>query len=495
MICISIAQKSRRLALADLLNAARMGDMLEVRLDCFDKAPDFGDLFAAQRKPMILTCRRTRDGGEWDGSEEERLALLRQGIISKANYVEIELDVADQIRPFPGVQRVISYTNLRETPEDIADIYAEARGKKPDVIKLTTLARTPEEAWPLVQILAKSSVPTVVGGLGKPGIMLAVLGKKIGAPWTYAALERGMETSPGQPTINDLETIYHYRSIERTTRLIGVTGFDESATMTVAALNAVLAHFQLPARCWPMTMGNPQMFRKIVEAVKLAAVVVDEEHQGAARTMATKLDAAAEQFQATDLLLHKENQWHGYQLQGRAAVAALETAMRTKGASEHPLKGRVVLIVGANALAGNMARAMKAEGAILILAGRERGAVQKLAHDLECRYIQFEAIYTTNHDVVVVCDEGHTAGGHTGSGGGIAGVHTGYLKPGMTVLDLTALGRKSALLREAELRGCAIVSPRQLLLDRIALQARMLTGKETPREVLTNAIPEDYEDE
>ena len=30
-------------------------------------------------------------------------------------------------------------------------------------------------------------------GLGKPGIMLTVLGKKIGAPWTYAALERGMD--------------------------------------------------------------------------------------------------------------------------------------------------------------------------------------------------------------------------------------------------------------------------------------------------------------
>src|SRR5262249_30312456 len=112
MICITIAQKSRRLALADLLNAARMGDMVEVRLDGFEKAPDFGDLRAAARKPIILSCRRPCDGGFWEGSEEDRLALLRQGIISKADYVEIELDVADQIRPYPGVQRVISYTNF-----------------------------------------------------------------------------------------------------------------------------------------------------------------------------------------------------------------------------------------------------------------------------------------------------------------------------------------------------------------------------------------------
>ena len=64
------------------------------------------------------------------------------------------------------------------------------RTKYPDVIKLVTLARTPEEAWPLVQILAKSTTPTVVVGLGKQGIMLSILSKKLGAPWVYAALER-----------------------------------------------------------------------------------------------------------------------------------------------------------------------------------------------------------------------------------------------------------------------------------------------------------------
>src|SRR3984893_11236712 len=154
MICISINQESRRMALVDMLNAARQCDLLEVRLDRFGKAPELGELLAVKPKPVIMSCRRPRDGGLWEGSEEERLAILRQCIISKSDYVEIELDVADQIRPFPPAKRVISYTNFQETPADIADIYAQAQSKSPDVIKLVTLARTPEEAWPLVQILA-----------------------------------------------------------------------------------------------------------------------------------------------------------------------------------------------------------------------------------------------------------------------------------------------------------------------------------------------------
>src|SRR6516165_9074657 len=143
MICISIAQESRRMALVDMLNAARQCDLLEVRLDRFAKAADVGELLAAKPKPVILGCRRVQDGGAWEGSEDERLALLRQCIISKADYVEIELDAAYQIRPFPPAKRVISYTNLQETPWDIADIYDQCRLKNPDVIKLTTKASTP----------------------------------------------------------------------------------------------------------------------------------------------------------------------------------------------------------------------------------------------------------------------------------------------------------------------------------------------------------------
>jgi 3-dehydroquinate dehydratase/shikimate dehydrogenase len=491
MICISIAQESRRFALADMLNAARQCDLLEVRLDRFDKAPDLGELLAAKPKPVIMSCRRRRDGGEWEGGEDERLALLRQCIISKADYVEIDLDVADQVRPFPPAKRVISYTNLSETPADIADLYDACRTKHPDVIKLMTLARTPEEAWPLVQLLAKSSVPTVVVGLGKPGVMLAVLGKKIGAPWTYAALERGMEAYPGQPTVHDLETVYHYRAIERSTRLIGVTGFGEREVATVAALNAALAHLNLPARCWPLSMGSPRLFRKIVEAVKLAGVVVDEEHQQAALEMAAEQEAAAEQAQAADLLLYKNNQWHGYHIQCRAAVTALEAALSTRTSSDRPLQGRMVMIVGANATARVMAQVIKARGGALILASHDRAAVKEMAQALECRYVQFEALYSTSHDVLVVCDEEKDPRARSGA----TGIHPGYLKPGMTVFDLTAALRKSPLVREAEQRGCLVVSPREVLLDQLALQTRLLSGKEVPREVLADALPESLDEE
>src|SRR3954468_17560122 len=108
MICISINQESRRLAVFDMYNAAPQCDLLEVRLDRFGMAPELGELLATKPKPVIMSCRRKSDGGNRDGTEAERLALLRQAIVHKPDFVEIELDVADQVRPFPPSRRVIS---------------------------------------------------------------------------------------------------------------------------------------------------------------------------------------------------------------------------------------------------------------------------------------------------------------------------------------------------------------------------------------------------
>jgi 3-dehydroquinate dehydratase/shikimate dehydrogenase len=489
MICISIALESRRMALADMVTAGHQCDLLEVRLDRFGKAPDVGELLAHKRKPIILSCRRPQDGGEWDGSEDERLALLRQCIVAKADYVEIELDVADQIRKFPPAQRVISYTNFRETPADIADIHAEAQDKHADVIKLVTLARTPEEAWPLVQVLAKATVPTVVVGLGKPGVMLTVLGKKIGSPWTYAALGKGMETYPGQPAISELNDVYHYPAIGRSTRLIGVTGFGPREYATVATLNAVFAHHGLPARCLPLGVGSLPLFRKVMDAVHMGGVVVDAEHQSTVLGIATELETAAQEAQTVDLLLPKGKGagWRGCNTLARAALDALEAGLRTRFPGDEPLRGRMVLIVGANATARALAGAISGCGGLLIIASHQREAARQLAHDLQCRHIQFEALYTTPHNVLVVCDD-ESAEGKVKVPGAKSGIHPGYLRPEMTVMDLTGAGCTTVLVREAQRLGCNAIAAKQPFVQQLLAQARLLTGKESPVELLEQTL-------
>ena len=69
------------------------------------------------------------------------------------------------------------------------------------------------------------------------------------------------------------------------------------------------------------------------------------------------------------------------------------------------------------------------------------------------------------------------------------------LPAGMLVLDMTANTLPSELLKGAAMRGCDIVQPLDLLLDLLELQAKTLTGKVVPREVIRAAIPERFLDE
>jgi shikimate 5-dehydrogenase len=375
---------------------------------------------------------------------------------------------------------------LQETPDDIADIYTECCAKNADVVKLVTAARTPEEAWPLVQIVAKHRVPTVVVGVGKPGIMLTILGKRVGAPWAYAALERGMETYPGQATVHDLESVYHYRAIEKGTRFVGVTGFDETQRATVAVLNAAFASLGLSARCLPIQVGSLPVFRKLMAAPWLAGVAIDASHRGALCELASELESSAEASQAIDLLLHKDQTWHGCDTLGRAAVTALEATLQAQGASDKPLQGRMVLIVGLSATGRSLAHAVKHRGGILLLASRQKEAATRLARDLGGRIIPFDAVYSTTHDVLIVCNDEPTAASKAGAPEGP--LHPGVLRPNTGVLDLTALPLRSALAREAMARACVVVPPRQVMLQQLQRQVRLITGKQVSEETLMESL-------
>jgi 3-dehydroquinate dehydratase/shikimate dehydrogenase len=486
MICTSIAQESRRLALADMLNAAAIGaDLLEVRLDCFENEPDPKELLSARRKPVIFSCRRTSDGGSWKGSEEARIVMLKTAIIAQPDFCEIEYDIADQIRRFGPCQRVISYTNLKETPPNIAEIYEEAKKKDPDVIKLTCRARTPEEAWPLVQILAKSTIPTVIVGLGRPGLMLAILGRKIGAPFATAALEKGMEAYPGQPTIHELESIYHYRQINRRTPLLGVTGLGTWSTAIAACLNRGFEHLNLPTRCLPLQVGELRLFRKIVEAVKLSAVVIDSDHQDSLREFTDVTDTSVGEGSVDLLVAAEAKHWQGAHTMGPAAAAALEAEMQASGRS---LDGALVVIAGLTRLSIQLAHQLARRGARLIFAGTDRQQTARICQMIGGRQIQPEAIYTTLHDVVVVSRE-------AAQGAERPVLHASYLRPGMVIFDLTQPAEETDLVREARLRGARVVSARRFVVEQAQRIIDRLTGKTVAGDVLEAACDGLFEGE
>ena len=154
------------------------------------------------------------------------------------------------------------------------------------------------------------------------------------------------------------------------------------------------------------------------------------------------------------------------------------------------------MLVGVNAVARSLAYGIKKRAGALIIASHNRQAAQALAQQLDCRFVPFEALYSTMHDILVICgDEKDQSRERERPERAEQLVHSGYLRPAMTVMDMTELPRKSAFLQEAQARDGRVVEPRQILLELALLQTQLIAGQQAPREPLQKVLTELLEEE
>src|SRR5207249_2771712 len=125
MLCVSIAPSSAPLAAVDLLNASRQADVVELCLDRLAPPLDLTRLLGGLGEKTIVSCRRVQDGGQWRGSEEDRLSLLRQAA-AVAACVELDVDAAKAVPRIGEVRRIIAFTSLLKPLSDVPEKIAQA---------------------------------------------------------------------------------------------------------------------------------------------------------------------------------------------------------------------------------------------------------------------------------------------------------------------------------------------------------------------------------
>jgi 3-dehydroquinate dehydratase/shikimate dehydrogenase len=475
MICISVTPESRQLARADLLNASRQCDLVELCLDHLIKEPDIPELLEASKQPVIVSCRRETEGGSWGGTEDERLQLLRQAIVAGPAWIELEIDIANQVPRFGKTKRLISFTRIDRPLTDLEAIYDRAVDCKADAVKFTSPTPTLDAAWPLLAAATKKrDIPVVGIGLGPSGTTFSLLGRKYGAPWIYAALEKGMEAFPGQPTVGDLDEIYRWRDISPRTRFVGVAGFGEAETLTARLLNAGFAAAGVDFRCLPLAIDRMENVAQMLDVLKLPALLPDARLGGQVLSMVKQAEDAVRASQTSDLLLKQENGWHAYNSLWRAALQALEETLGP--GNPQPLHQRSVLVIGASPVARALCYAIRQRGGLISVAALDNDRAQLIAQMFEARYVPFANLYDTLCDVVVVTEERQQTArqSHT--------LNPAYLRENMTVLDVSRPPHDTELLEEARLRGCRIVEPSDVYTRQMRLVFQSLTGRDLPAE-------------
>jgi 3-dehydroquinate dehydratase/shikimate dehydrogenase len=487
MICVTIGRGRHASLLAEWKAAAEAGaELVELRIDCLRREPNLKRLFAERPTPVVFTIRRGADGGLWRGDEEKRQRLLREAIVTGVEYVDLELDVAKEIRRFGKTKRVVSVHRFKKSPIDLEETARQIRECDPDVVKIAAMATSIPEASRMLEFVARSPSPTIGIAMGDSGFFTRVLGAKFGAPFTYSGFNPDRTFAPGQPRLEELKRDYAYDQINAETDVYAVIGDPIAHSLSPAIHNAAFRYLGLNKVMVPLKIPAGEL-KKSLESLSwlgLKGFSVTLPHKEAVIPLVGTIDKAVDRTGSCNTVVAEGGQWVGHNTDYRAAMNSLEDALGGPLPGEvSPLLDKQVLILGSGGVARTIAFGLVRRGAGVTICGRNEERSTKLAEEVGCRSVNWSMRAGTLHDILI---NGTPVGMHPEVDD--TPVPPAAFKPGTVVFDTVYHPENTMFLKLARQRNCLTITGVDMFVQQAALQFEYYTGKEAPVDLMRDVV-------
>jgi len=203
--------------LGDDLQAVRkvepFADLLEVRIDLIGDG--WPELARQLSKPWIACNRSVDEGGSWQGSEADRVTELLKAVDLGADIVDIELRTGNLEQVVARIKQrakcLLSFHETERTPPlaEMKEIVNRQLAAGADVCKVVTTAQGFEDNLSVLKLITGFPQAEVVAfAMGSLGGVSRVLCPLVGGYFTYASIQGGKESAPGQIAAEDLKAIY-----------------------------------------------------------------------------------------------------------------------------------------------------------------------------------------------------------------------------------------------------------------------------------------------
>jgi 3-dehydroquinate dehydratase I len=196
MICLAISEKN----LEKCLSLLEEVELAEIRLDLTDFSVDEINTVFNHSTPTIATCRPDKMGAK------DQMERLTAAIKAGATYIDIEIETErKQQKTIIEIARqykckvIISYHNFEKTPglKELYSIVDQCYDLGADIAKLATLCNSLADSARLLSLYSNSKA-LVAFGMGDYGKITRIVAPLLGAEFTFAAMDEGDETAPGQ---------------------------------------------------------------------------------------------------------------------------------------------------------------------------------------------------------------------------------------------------------------------------------------------------------
>ncbi len=486
MICVSIARGRHRHVTAEHRHLVEEGaELVELRTDYINGPVGIKLLLKDRPGPVVVTCRRQRDGGRWTQSEQQRLVLLRAAVAEGADYVDLEEDIAAEIPRFGKTKRIISLHDFTETPPDLEAIHRRICSLDPDIIKICTQANNPHDNLRMLRLVREAEIPTVGFCMGEMGIPSRILAGRFGSPLTYASSSHEGALAPGQLSFDEMSRVYRYDQIDGETDVYGVIADPVGHSLSPLIHNAAFARLKMNRVYLPLRVPGEHLGQFITEdaaGLGIRGLSVTIPHKEAVIEYLDDVDEAVRGIGATNTVVFHDAQRRGYNTDCPAAMKSLEEALGVKG-REQPFQARTALVLGSGGVGHAVAFGLVRRGAEVVLTDGEPSRATELAQRLKCRSVPWKGRHAVTADMLLNCTP---LGMHPNVDQTPFDEH--YLRPSMAVFDAVYNPENTLLVKHARQRSCTVVTGVDMFVRQACLQFEHFTGREGPAELMREVI-------
>lgn len=216
--CVSVAEKTPKKIKQTLLKSLKKSDYAEIRFDFLkpNLVPDALDLVKKDLKKCVGTLRPISEGGNFSGSEKNRISILK--LIAEYNpfLLDVELNTLSKnknLRRYlknTGTDILVSWHNFKQTPSNSALKKKLTQMKKiSNNIKIVTMAKSINDATQVLSLYKNNNTKLIAFSMGNYGRISRILCLFLGSPYTYASL--GKPIAPGQFSVDEVKSIFARR--------------------------------------------------------------------------------------------------------------------------------------------------------------------------------------------------------------------------------------------------------------------------------------------
>jgi shikimate dehydrogenase len=269
--------------------------------------------------------------------------------------------------------------------------------------------------------------------------------------------------------------------VNGTTALYGIIGNPVSHSLSPVMHNAAFAALGMNGVYVPMQVEHPADAVAGLAALGYIGVSVTVPHKETVMEFLDEIDPVARRIGAVNTLLFRRHPEsgvlisRGFNTDWLGSNLALAEVMK--------LPGSRVLIIGAGGAAKAVGFGLVESGAEVVISNRSADRGRQLADWLGCRFCNPDQLESVTADALV----NTTSVGMEPDVDSLP-VAADILGKFNVVMDIVYAPLRTKLLAEAEAAGCRTVDGLAMLLYQGAVQFKIWTGKQPPKDVMRQAL-------